>query len=291
MSEGEVGLCPFSVLTEHEAAINILLNGCVHMLKNIVLERPLAFIDVETTGLKPGVDRIIELSILKIYPNGDREYKSHRINPEIPIPPSVIDIHGITDADVANEPKFRQYAKSIKDFIDGCDMAGFNIVRFDLPFLEAEFKRAGVEFSRGSRQFIDVQVLYHLLEPRDLNAAYLKYCGKEMERSHTAEGDATAAAEILDGQLEMHSELPRKVVDLCAICCSVRDDYVDPDGKFIWSEGEVVCNFGKKHNGRSLRDIASEDPSYLQWMVGADFAPEVKELVSNALCGEFPMSR
>jgi len=258
------------------------------MLKNLALERPLAFIDVETTGLKPGMDRVIELSILKIYPDGNREYKSHKINPEIPIPANVTDIHGITDADVASEPKFRHYAKSIRDFLEGCDIAGFNVIRFDLPFLEAEFKRAGVEFSRRDRQLVDIQVLYHLMEPRDLRAAYLKYCGREMEIQHTAEGDATAAAEILDGQLGIHPELPRNVVALCTMCCTVQENYIDPDGKFVWADGEVVCNFGKKHNGRRLKDIAAEDPGYLQWIAGADFTPEVKELVSKALLGEFP---
>jgi DNA polymerase-3 subunit epsilon len=258
------------------------------MLKNLSLERPLAFIDVETTGLKPSSDRIVELSILKIHPDGNRQYKSHRINPEISIPADVITIHGITDDDVIHEPKFLQYAKSIRDFLDGCDIAGFNVIKFDLPFLEAEFKRAGVDFSRQNRELVDSQVLYHLMEPRDLKTAYLKYCGREMEITHTAEGDATAAAEILDRQLEVHPELPRNVPDLCAMCHTVPENYVDPDGKFIWLDGEVVCNFGKKHNGWSLKDIVAEDPDYLQWIAKADFTSEVKELVSKALFGEFP---
>src|SRR5208283_2334197 len=126
------------------------------------------------------------------------------VNPDIPIPAVATMIHGITDIDVSTEPKFKQYAKSIKDFLEGCDLAGFNLIKFDLPFIEAEFKRANIDFSRQKRELVDVQILYHLLEPRDLKAAYLKYCGKEMERTHTAEGDATAAAEILDKQLEAH---------------------------------------------------------------------------------------
>ena len=258
------------------------------MLKNLTLERPLAFIDVETTGLRPSSDRIVELSILKIHPDGNKEYKSHRINPEVPIPADVTAIHGITDADVACEPKFQQYANSIRDFLDGCDIAGFNVIKFDLPFIEAAFKRAGVDFSRQNRQLIDSQVLYHLMEPRDLKTAYLKYCGREMGMTHTAEGDATAAAEILDAQLEIHPELPRNVSGLCAMCYTVPENYVDPDGKFVWSDGEVVCNFGKKHDGRRLKDIAAEDPDYLRWVARADFTPEVKEMVSKALLGEFP---
>jgi len=257
-------------------------------MKNLRLERPLAFIDVETTGLRPGSDRIVELSILKIQPDGNREYKTHRINPEIPIPSNATAIHGITNDDLVGESKFDQYAKSIRDFLDECDIAGFNVIKFDLPFLEAEFNRSGVEFSCQGRQIIDSQVLYHLLEPRDLGAAYLRYCGKELKTRHTAEGDATAAAEILDGQLEKHPELPKHVVGLCALCYTTPDNYIDHDGKFIWSGNEVVCNFGKKHNRRTLRDIATNDPDYLHWITRADFTAEVKEMVTKALSGEFP---
>ncbi len=258
------------------------------MLKNLTLERPLAFVDVETTGLRPTSDRIVELSILRIHPDGKREYKSHRINPGTPIPNNATAIHGITDADVAHEPTFPQYANSIRNFLDGCDIAGFNVIRFDLLFLEAEFERARVEFSRKDRQLVDSQVLFHLLEPRDLAAAYMKYCGGEMEITHTAEGDATAAANILDGQLEKHPELPRDVKGLCAMCYTIPEDYVDTDGKFVWLDGEVVFNFGKKHNGRRLKDIVAEDPDYLHWIIDADFTPEVKEMVGKALSGEFP---
>jgi len=258
------------------------------MLKNLALDRPLAFIDVETTGLKPDSDRIVELSVLKVHPNGNTEYKSHRINPEIPIPAEATNIHGITDDDVSDEPKFKKYAKSLKDFLEDCDISGFNVIRFDLPFLEAEFYRASVEFSRHNRRLIDSKVLYHLLEPRDLQAAYLKYCGREMTLKHTAEGDATAAAEILDKQLEMHPELPRNVTDLYAVCYPVPDNYVDPDGKFIWVDGEVICNFGKRHNGRKLKEIVVEAPDYLQWIAASDFTIDVKELVNRALQGEFP---
>jgi DNA polymerase-3 subunit epsilon len=257
------------------------------MLKNLKLERPLAFVDVETTGLRPASHRIVELSILKIHPDGKREYKSHRLDPEVPIPVDATAIHGITDADVAGEPKFSQYAKSIRDFLDGCDIAGFNVIRFDLPFLEAEFKRAGVEFSRKERQLVDSQIIFHKLEPRDLAAAHVKYCGEEMETTHTAEGDATAAAKILDGQLEKHPGLPKGVRGLCAICYTTPENYVDTDGKFVWLDGEVVCNFGK-NTGRRLKDLVEQDPDYLRWIIGKDFTTEVKEMVGKALSGEFP---
>jgi DNA polymerase-3 subunit epsilon len=258
------------------------------MLKNLKLKRPIAFIDVETTGLKPFSDRIVELSILKIHPDGSEKYKSHKVNPGIPIPAEATAIHGISDADVAKEPAFRQYAKSISDFLEGCDIAGFNVIKFDLPFLEAEFARSNVDFSRQGRFLVDSQIIYHQRDPRDLQAAYRKYCGKEMEKAHCAEEDAKVAAEILDGQLEMHQDLPRDMPGLCALCYKVEEKYIDADGKFIWVDGEAVCNFGKKHIGRKLQDIAVEDPTYLSWVASADFSSQVKAIAAKALQGQFP---
>ena len=257
-------------------------------MKNLQLDRPIAFIDVETTGLRPYTDMIVELSILKIHPNGTEEYKSHRINPGIPIPTEATAIHGITDKDVADEPPYRQYAKSILDFLEDCDISGFNVIKFDLPFIEAESRRAGFEFSRQGRQLIDSQVIYHQRDPRDLKAAYMKYCGKELVNAHEAKEDATAAAEILDSQLEVYGDLPRDVYGLCALCYQTPNNYMDAEGKFIWSEGAVVCNFGKKHMGHKLKDIAMEDPSYLDWITRSDFSAEVREMAINALNSEFP---
>lgn len=261
------------------------------MFRNLKLERPIAFLDVETTGLSPYSDRIVELSILKISPEGKEEYKNHRVNPGIPIPAQATAIHGITDVDVASQPAFRQYAKSIREFLNGCDIAGFNVIKFDLPFLEAEFSRANVEFSRQGRYLIDSQIIYHQRDPRDLQAAYKKYCGKEMVNAHSAEGDAKASAEILDGQLEAHRDLPRNVSELCALCYQVEENYVDADGKFIWVEGEAICNFGKKHRGRKLRDIVAQDPDYLHWIAGADFSAEVQQIATKALARDFPRPR
>jgi DNA polymerase-3 subunit epsilon len=257
-------------------------------MKNLKLLKPLCFIDVETTGLKPSQDRIVELSNLKISPDGSRIYKSHRINPGVPIPPQSTAIHGITDDDVADEPFFRNYAKSIRDFIGDSDLSGFNLIKFDLPFLESEFERSGIDFSHQNRRLIDVQTIFHKKEPRTLEAAYFYYCGKTFDVMHTAEGDATAAAEILDAQLERYSDLPREIDGLHSLCYRVREDYVDPDGKFVWIEGEVCCNFGNKHNGRFLREIVEEDPDYLEWIMEADFSSAVVDLVRKALHGEFP---
>jgi len=257
------------------------------MLKNIKLERPLAFIDVETTGLRPYSDRIVELSILKIHLDGKEEYKSHRVNPGVPIPAETTAIHGITDDDVANEPMFQQYAKSVRDFLEDCDIAGFSVIQFDLPCLEAEFARVNVEFSRRGRQLVDSKVIYHQREPRDLQAAYQKYCGKDMVNAHSAEEDAKAAAEVLDGQLEMYGDLPREVSGLCALCYESDESFIDPEGKFIWVEDEAVLNFGK-YEGRSLRQVAAEHPDYLEWIIRKGFSAEVKDIAAKAMAGEFP---
>jgi len=273
-------------LRTHETKL-LAKEGKIRM-KNLKLDRPIAFIDVETTGLSPTSDRIVELSILKVHPDGTEKYESHRINPERPIPAETTAIHGITDADVSGEPVFRQYAKGLIDFLDDCDISGFNMIKFDLPFLEAEFHRAGIEFSRKDRHLVDSQVIYHQRDPRDLEAAYQKYCGKKMENAHSAEEDAKAAADVLDGQLEMHQDLPHDVPGLCELCYKVDENSIDAEGKFIWSEGEAVCNFGKKHMGRKLKDMSMEDPDYLEWIARSDFSPEVKELVTKALEGDFP---
>ncbi|MFC2024601.1 exonuclease domain-containing protein, partial [Chloroflexota bacterium] len=225
----------------------------------------------------------MELSILKIHPDGSEEYKSHRINPGVTIPPETTAIHGINNADVADEPTFRQYAKGIRDFLENCDIAGFNVIKFDLPCLEAEFSRANVEFSRQGRYLIDSQIIFHQRDPRNLQAAYQKYCGKEMKYAHSAEEDAKVSAEVLDGQLAMYQDLPRDVSGLGALCYEDKKNYVDTEGKFIWVEGEAVCNFGKKHKGSRLKDMAIEDPDFLSWIASADFPIEVKEIAINAI--------
>lgn len=258
------------------------------MLEKLKLEKPVAFIDVETTGTNPYSDRVVELSILKIHPNGKEEYKSHRVNPGVPIPAEATAVHHITDDDVAEESEFRRYANSVRDFLEGCDIAGFNVIKFDLPCLEAEFARAGVEFSRKDRYLIDSMVIFHQRERRDLEAAYRKYCGGEMDNAHCAKEDAKAAAQVLDGQLEMYGDLPRDVAGLGGLYYAVAENYIDAEGKFVWVEDEVICNFGKKHRGHRLEDITLKDPSYLNWIIDTDFSEDVKKLARDALKGEFP---
>jgi DNA polymerase-3 subunit epsilon len=218
-------------------------------MKNLKLDRPLVFLDLETTGLNISKDRIVDITVLKIHPDGREKAQTRLINPKMPIPEEATKIHGITDEIVADEPKFKQIAKSFKEFLEDCDICGFNIKRFDIPVLEAEFRRIGIEFSRSGRRIIDTQVIFHKLNPRDLEAAYLKYCDKELENSHTSDADARASAEILDAQLESHLELPRDIESLHEFCCYPEEArWVDQDGKLIWIDGEIAINFGKKYN-------------------------------------------
>ncbi|MFC1958512.1 exonuclease domain-containing protein [Chloroflexota bacterium] len=263
------------------------------MLENISLERPIAFIDAETTGTNPHTDRIVELSVFRVQPDGTEDYRSHRVNPGVPIPAETTAVHGITDADVAEEPAFSQYAKGVCEFLDGCDIAGFNVITFDLPFLEAELGRARVDFSYEGRQLVDVMVIYHQKEPpepgksRKLKDAYRKYCHKELEDAHSSKRDATASAEVMNSMVEKHDDLTTDVSGLCSFCKVVRKDYIDLEGKLIWVECEATFNFGM-HNGRSLKEVAEEYPDYLLWILGADFRPDVCEIVKKALDGEFP---
>lgn len=256
-------------------------------MKNLQFDRPIAFIDLETTGLSLSSDRIVELTVLKIHPDGSEEFRSVRINPEIPIPKAATVIHGITDEDVADKPRFRQYASSLRDFLDNCDIGGFSVKRFDLPLLEAEFRRSGMAFSRQGRRIVDTQILYHKLEPRDLAAAYRKYCGKELENSHTSEVDVRAAVEILECQLNAHPELPRDVPGLHGFCNPEEADWIDPEGKIVWSEGEAILGFGR-YKGKSLKELAAIDTEYLQWIASGDFSTETREIAIKALKGEFP---
>lgn len=256
-------------------------------MKNIIFDRPIAFIDVETTGLNVSSDRIVELTILKIHPDGKEELKSHRINPGIPISAEATDIHGITDRDVADEPHFQQYSHSICAFLNGCDIGGFGVKRFDLRILEAEFRRASVKFSRRGRRIIDALIIYHRLHPRDLAAAYKEYCGNDLEKAHTSGGDARAAAEILEAQLRIHTELPKDIDGLCEFCDGEETNWVDAEGRFIWLEDEVTFNFGQ-YKGHSLKSVLSMDEGYIEWLAGAGLSLEINEIARNALNGNFP---
>ena len=244
---------------------------------NLSLDQPIAFIDLETTGLNSSFDRIIELSVLKVHPDGSEEMKSVRVNPEMPISAGAAKVHGIKDADVAGEPTFRQYAKNLMAFLDGCDLSGFNAIRFDLPMLRAEFARVGMKLNLENRKVVDPMVIFHQMEPRDLGAAYKKYCGKTLDdAAHTSAGDVRAAMEILDAQVQYYPELGRSLTSLHEMCHPKEPDWIDDEGKLLTTDNGPVLGFGK-YRGRLLKDIAKLDADYLNWIIYGDFTDQVKE--------------
>lgn len=244
------------------------------------LRNPLVFFDLETTGTDTAKDRIVEISILKILPNGTEEVKTKLINPGMPIPQASTDVHGITDEDVKDAPQFKQIAKSLAEFMEGCDIAGFNSSRFDVPLLAEEFLRAGVDYDFSKRKMIDVQIIYHKKEQRTLEAALKFYCGKELTDAHSAEADTRATYEVLKGQLKMYPDLENDV-DFLAKEFSSYNNNVDLAGRIILDENGVeVFNFGK-HRGKSVAEILKKEPSFFAWIMDADFPLNTKQVLTR----------
>ncbi len=253
---------------------------------NWQLDRPLAVFDIESTGINPRSDRIIELSIVKLLPpKGLRELRTFIVNPGIPIPPESSAIHGITEADVAGKPLFRDLAPEIYRFLEGCDLAGYNIIRFDIPMLIEEFLRASINFSMEGRRLVDAQRIYHKREPRDLKAALQHYCGELFLEGHRAEADALATVRVLEGQFTRYPDLPRTMNELDKYCDLRDPSWVDRDGKLRWVNGEIAINFGKK-KGETLSDLSKRDPNFLRWILKSDFASDTKAIVEKILNGE-----
>ncbi len=243
------------------------------------LKRPIIFFDLETTGVDTTKDRIVELSMIKIMPDGEKIIKTRRINPQMPIPPSSTEIHGITDEDVADCPTFAQVAKSMEQFIAGCDFGGFNSNRFDLPVLAEEFMRAGVDIDFKKRKFIDVQNIFHKLEQRTLVAAYKLYCGKDLTEAHSAEADTMATYEVLLAQIERYDELQNDVNFLAEF--STRAQTADYAGRIIFNDkGEEVFSFGK-HRGKVVSEVFEKEPSYYAWMMDGDFPLYTKKIITE----------
>ena len=229
------------------------------------LKNPIVFFDLETTGTNINSDRIVEICYLKVYPNGNEESKTLRINPEMPIPAESSAVHGIYDADVADCPTFKEVAKSIANDIEGCDLAGFNSNRFDIPVLAEEFLRAGVDIDLNRRKFIDVQTIFHKMEQRTLSAAYKFYCNKSLENAHTAEADTLATYEVLKAQLDRYPDLKNDVAFLSQYSCYSNN--VDFAGRMVYNDkGEEVINFGK-YKGRLVTEILKSDPGYYSWIL------------------------
>ncbi|MDR0686791.1 MAG: 3'-5' exonuclease [Dysgonamonadaceae bacterium] len=245
----------------------------------LALKNPIVFFDLETTGVNIVSDRIVELSYLKVWPNGKEESRSYRINPEIPIPPEVTEIHGISDEDVKNAPTFKGIAKSLASQIEGCDLAGYNSNRFDIPLLAEEFLRAEVDIDLMKCKFVDVQTIFHKKEQRTLSAAYKFYCNKDLENAHSSAADINATYEILQAQLDRYPDLKNDVKYLSEY--SSFGNNVDFSGRLIYNEkGQEVINFGK-YKGRIAEEVLREDCGYFGWIFQSDFPLHTKRAFTN----------
>lgn len=256
--------------------------------RQLRLLRPLVFFDLETTGLDVERDRIVEIGLVKLMPDGERLTRARRINPGMPIPPEASAVHGITDADVADCPTFARIAKDLLVWLAGCDLGGYNVERFDLPLLSAEFRRVQLAFPPENTLVVDAYRIFAQREGRDLTSAYRFYCAKELQGAHSAEADILATVEVLQGQLERYPDLPTDIKGLHDVCHPVDPNAVDAGGRLLWKNGEAVISFGK-HRGRSLREMSAQEPGYLRWIIGGDFAPDLKEIAAQALRGVFPV--
>jgi DNA polymerase III subunit epsilon len=255
------------------------------------LRKPLAFFDLETTGISVLRDRVVEICIAKAHPNGSIEVKTKRINPGMPIPLEASMIHGIYDDDVKECPLFKNIAKSLAQFLEGCDLAGFNSNRFDVPMLVEEFLRAGIEFDTKNRRLIDVQRIYHLMEPRNLSAAYRFYCQKNLEGAHSAEADTLATLEILDQMVERYQGVNIKNEkgeeyspvknDMDALHEITSARLIDFAQRMTYnSKGVEVFNFGK-HTGKPVLEVLKQEPNYYDWMMKGDFPLDTKRKLTE----------
>ncbi len=243
------------------------------------LKNPLVFFDLETTGINANTDRIVEISYLKVHPNGNEETKTYRVNPGMPIPKEASDIHHITDEDVAHSPTFKEIGKNIAKDIEGCDLAGFNSNRFDVPMLAEEFLRNDIDIDLSKRKLIDVQVIFHKMEQRTLSAAYKFYCNAELEGAHGAEADTRATYEVLKSQLDRYPDLNNDVQYLSEFSSFNRN--VDFAGKIVLNDKDVeVFNFGK-YKDQPVEDILKRDSGYYGWMMQGDFALNTKNVLTR----------
>jgi len=246
---------------------------------NLVLNRPIVFFDIESTGLNIGSDRIVELALLKVDTSGEKMAKTYRVNPEMPIPPEVTQIHGITDADVADAPTFKMIAGEVAAIIRDCDLGGYNSDKFDIPMLAEEFARVDYDIDLKETRFVDVQAIFFMKEPRNLAAAYRFYCNKDLINAHSALADIEATWEILQAQLEKYADLGRTVEALSAL--GQTNKFADFAGRIIYNDaGEEVFNFGK-YKGQRVLDVFSRERSYYNWMMDGDFPAYTKRVITR----------
>ncbi len=261
------------------------------------LRNPLVFFDLETTGVNVAEDRIVEYAFIKLMPDGEQISKVGRINPERPIPSATTLIHGISDEDVKDKPTFKQIAKTLAQFLEGCDLAGFNVVRFDVPILAEEFLRANLNFDMQRRKIVDLQTIFHLMEPRNLSAAFKFYCGKEMQNAHSAEADTQVCLDILVAQVERYEGQVRKDRngeeyvpvrnDMETLAALSRSNRVDLAGRLVYNpEGVPVFNFGK-HKNTPVLEVLSKNPQYYDWMMRGSFPLETKQKLTEIKLSQF----
>ncbi len=243
------------------------------------LKNPIVFFDLETTGININADRIVEICYLKVYPNGNEESKTLRINPEMHIPEAASAVHGIYDEDVTDCPTFKEVAKTLANDIEGCDLAGFNSNRFDIPVLAEEFLRADVDIDMSKRKFVDVQVIFHKMEQRTLSAAYKFYCEKDLEDAHSAEADTRATYEVLKAQLDKYPDLKNDIAALSEFSSFNRN--VDFAGRMVYDDkGVEVFNFGK-YKGMPVAEVLKKDLGYYGWIMGNDFTLNTKAMLTK----------
>jgi len=250
------------------------------VFQNLQLARPLVVLDLETTGTDVQTDRIIEISALKVFPDKSHDHRTRRVDPGILIPPAATEVHGISDADVAGCPPFSRIASGVIEFMDGCDLAGFNLIAYDLRLLTAECQRAGVDFPLVGRKIVDSCKIFHARERRDLSAALRFYCGKEHTGAHGAAADVIATLEILDAQVVRYDDLPRDIDGLHELCIDTTT--LDVGGMFTADSAGIVFAKGK-YKGSLLATIAVTKPDYLRWMLKSDFFDDTKQIVREAI--------
>ncbi|WP_411768432.1 exonuclease domain-containing protein [Winogradskyella sp. A3E31] len=249
------------------------------------LNKPICFFDLETTGINISKDRIVEIAILKVHPDGKEESKTWRVNPEMPIPAEVTAIHGISDADVADKPTFKELSKEIHNMIKDSDLGGFNSNRFDIPLLAEEMLRADVDFDMKNRQSVDVQTIFHKMEQRTLSAAYKFYCDKNLEDAHSAEADTNATYEVLKAQLEKYDALENDTKFLAEF--SSRKKFADFAGFIAFNKkGEECFSFGK-HKNKRVVDVMEQEPGYFGWLLNADFPLYTKKVLTAIKLRQF----
>ena len=252
------------------------------------ISRPLVILDLETTGTWVEKDKIVEIGLIKLMPDGTKLDYIKRVNPGMPIPPNVTLIINIADADVKDKPRFKEIAEEALAFLGDSDLGGFNILRFDLPLLEREFYEAKLNFHWRDRNIYDAQKIYHIHEKRDLMAAYFLYCGKKLENAHSALSDAEATVDILDAQVGQYGSTELGIESLKDIDYERSSDYFDKERKFCWWNGQLYPTFGKHGKKKHIKDIAKEDREYLEWILTKDFDNEVKAMIQKVLDGQFP---